>query len=78
MLRKGAENNILWYSVGLQREEIVFCESFVRLILVCYLQTLCSHGKGKVGRIEKSSEESHSDSCAVVYECEMEKKITGY
>lgn len=72
-LEKELKINILWYSASLQREGIVFCEGLVRLIPVCYLQTLCSHGKGKVGRAERSSEESHSDNCAVVYECEMEK-----
>lgn len=70
---KELKMNILWYSVGLQREGIVFCRSLVRPILVCYLQTLYSHGKGKVGRTERGSEESHTDSCAVVYECETEK-----
>lgn len=70
---KELKMNILWYSVGLQREGVVFCESLVSPIQVCYLQTLCSHGKVKVGKTEKSNEESHSDNCAVVYECETER-----
>lgn len=68
VLRKGAENEHPVVLRRSKREGIVFCESLVRPILVCYLETLHSHGKRKVGRTEKSIEERHSDGCAVVYE----------